>query len=91
MPKTLKQASFKDFPVNDEPPEPPVEEKMSESDRIEFIREHGTDEMKAGLRAVFSGNKYKPKRNKMWEDRLHKGKKMVKTIVESKDEFELEL
>ncbi len=84
----VKQSSFDDFAINDEPP---IEEEMSETERIEFIRRHGTDEMKAGLRSVFSGNKYKPKRDRMWENRLHKGKKMVKTIINSNDDIEIEL
>lgn len=61
---------------------------MNEKERIDFIRENGTEEMKAGLKAVFGRNDYKPKREEMWENRLHRGKRMVETIRNSngKDE-----
>ncbi|MFO8109777.1 MAG: hypothetical protein R6U17_04560 [Thermoplasmata archaeon] len=73
-----KQTSFQDFVVK----ELPLEECMSEEERIDFIREHGTDTMKRGLNYVLQGNKYKPKKQEMWEDRLHQGKKMVRQILD---------
>jgi len=82
MMNTLKQTSFTDFLVINEPDGP--WDEMSEEERIDFIREHGTDTMIDGLEAVLQGNKYKPKREDMWENRLHKGKRMVKTIIHKK-------
>ncbi len=73
-----KQSSFKDFITK----EVPLEESMSEEERIDFIREHGTDAMKRGLEYILQGNKYKPKKEKMWEERLHQGKKMVRQILD---------
>ncbi len=61
---------------------------MSEDERIDFIREHGTDTMILGLESVLQGNKYKPKREDMWVNRLYKGKRMVRTILEKKGEGE---
>lgn len=62
--------------------------RMSEEERIDYIREHGTCEMKNGLKAVFGRNKYEPKREKMWGDRLLKGVKMVTTLLEKCDDNE---
>lgn len=76
-----KQTSFQDFIVK----ELPLEECMTEEERIDFIREHGTDTMRRGLDFVLQGNKYKPKREEMWDVRLHRGKKMVKRILETRD------
>lgn len=61
-------------------------EDMTEKERIEFIREHGTEAMKDGLKFIFDGNKYKPTREDMWEERLHRGKKMVETILRKREE-----
>ncbi len=61
-------------------------DEMSEEERIDFIREHGTDTMVLGLESVLQGNKYKPKREDMWVNRLYKGKRMVRTILEKKGE-----
>ncbi len=83
MMNNLKQTSFADFLVVDEPDGPCDE--MSEEERIDFIREHGTDTMISGLDAVLQGNKYKPKREDMWENRLYRGKKMVRTIIDKKE------
>ncbi len=73
-----KQSSFQDFITKKEP----LEECMSEEERIDFIREHGTETMKKGLEYVLQGNKYKPKKERMWEERLYEGKKMVRQILE---------
>ena len=81
--KNLKQTSFADFNVVEKAEEP--WDTMSEEERIDFIREHGTDTMLIGLDAVLQGNKYKPKREDMWENRLHRGKKMVRTIIDKKE------
>ena len=56
--------------------------KMSEKERIDFIRDNGSEAQKAGLKAIFGNNQYKPKRMEMWNTRLKKGKRMVQTIVE---------
>ena len=55
---------------------------MSEKERIDFIRDNGSEAQKAGLKAIFGNNQYKPKRINMWNTRLKKGKRMVQTIVE---------
>ncbi len=76
-----KQTSFQDFERREEPPE----ESMSEEERIDFIREHGTESMRRGLDYILQGNKYKPKKEDMWVERLHEGKKMVRRILEMQD------
>lgn len=58
--------------------------RMSEKDRIDFIREYGTDVMKEGLKVVFGNNKYTPIRKDYWEHSLQKGRRMVQTIVEKR-------
>lgn len=58
---------------------PPKE--MTEEERIDFIRKYGSEQQKAGLKAVLNGNKYKIKRKEMWNTRLNKGIRMVQTIV----------
>ncbi len=83
MAETPQQLTFKDFD-RDEKME--IVESMSEKERIKFIREHGTDDMKAGLKSVFDGNRWKPRRENMWIDRLNQGKRMVKTILENQEE-----
>ncbi len=83
MVKGPQQLTFKDFD-RDEKTE--IVEGMSEKERIVFIREHGTEAMKAGLQSVFDGNRWKPRRENMWIDRLDQGKRMVKTILENKEE-----
>ena len=74
------QTSFDDYANSNK-----SSEEMSEKERISFIRENGTESMKRGMEAVFDENKWKPKREKMWNDRLDRGKRMVRTILE-KDE-----
>lgn len=59
-----------------------VVDSMSEEERIEFIRENGTEAQKRGMKSVFDDNKYKPKRQEMWNERLHKGRKMVRVIFQ---------
>lgn len=54
---------------------------MPEEERIEFIREHGTETMKKGLEVIFGRNKYKPIKEDMWKKRLFRGKKMVRKIL----------
>lgn len=83
----MKQFALTDFDRDIEAKRKALE--MSEEERIEFIRDNGTEEMKAGLESVFGSNKYKPVREKMWEERLHNGKKMVRKIIEIEngDEF----
>lgn len=61
-------------------------DNMTEEERIDFIREHGSEQQKAGLRAVLNGNKYKVIRNEMWSTRLKHGKRMVQTILERQSE-----
>ncbi|MFW6141618.1 MAG: hypothetical protein ACOC53_03565 [Candidatus Saliniplasma sp.] len=82
MVESVQQLTFGDFD-RDEKME--IVEEMSEKERIEFIRENGTDAMKSGLNAVFDGNRWKPKRENMWLDRLDQGKRMVKTILENQE------
>ncbi len=59
--------------------------RMSEKERILFIREYGSDVQKDGLKAIFHGNKWKPKPNRenVWK-RTGRGWKMVRTIVKRK-------
>lgn len=57
--------------------------RMTEKERILFIREYGSEDQKRGLKAIFKGNKFKPVRKEMWK-RIGKGKRMVQTIVEKK-------
>ncbi len=83
MTESCQQLTFKDFD-RDEKTE--IVENMSEKERIEFIRANGTEAMKAGLDAVFENNRWKPKRENMWLDRLDQGKRMVKTILENQEE-----
>ncbi len=83
MAERAQQLTFGDFD-RDEKME--IVEEMSEKERIEFIREKGTDAMKAGLNAVFENNRWKPVRKNMWLDRLDQGKRMVKTILENEEE-----
>ncbi len=83
MPERVQQSTFNDFDF-DEKME--IAEEMSEKERIEFIRQKGTDAMKAGLNAVFENNRWKPVRENMWLDRLDQGKRMVKTILENEEE-----
>ncbi|MFO7792390.1 MAG: hypothetical protein R6W73_05330 [Candidatus Saliniplasma sp.] len=83
MAESIQQLTFGDFD-RDEKTE--VVENMSEKERIEFIRDNGTEAMKAGLEAVFEDNRWKPKRENMWLDRLDQGKRMVKTILENQEE-----
>ncbi len=82
MAERPQQLTFGDFD-RDEKME--IAEDMSERERIEFIREKGTEAMKAGLDAVFENNRWKPKRENMWLDRLDQGKRMVKTILENEE------
>ena len=75
-----EQTTFEDYNRSEDPIE-----KMSEKERIKFIRDNGTESMKAGMEAVFDGNKWKPKREDMWVNRLNRGKRMVRTILEKDD------
>lgn len=61
-------------------------DRLTEKERIEFIREYGTETMKDGMKSVFDGNKWKPKRKEMWkrDDGLDKGRRMVQTIIEKR-------
>ncbi|KXB07376.1 hypothetical protein AKJ51_01400 [candidate division MSBL1 archaeon SCGC-AAA382A20] len=59
-----------------------IPEDMTEKERIDFIREYGSEQQKAGLRAVLNGNKYKAIRKEMWNIRLQKGIRMVQTILD---------
>jgi len=54
---------------------------MDEKEKIDFIREHGTEEQKDGLKSVFGRNQYKPKRKKMWKNQLKEGNRMIETIL----------
>ncbi|MFO7992462.1 MAG: hypothetical protein R6U61_09290 [Thermoplasmata archaeon] len=83
MIEEMKQSTFMDF-EDKEIVIDPYADKMSEAERIDFIREHGTESMQRGLNSVFQSNKYKPIKGHMWKGRLHKGKKMVRTIIEKK-------
>lgn len=74
------QTSFEDYEKINNPAD-----DMSERERISFIREKGTEAMKKGMEAVFDGNKWKPKREDMWKNRLNRGKRMVRTILEKED------
>lgn len=58
-------------------------DSMDEEDRIDLIREEGTQEMEDGMKSIFGSNKYKPQKNDMWNNKsqLNKGKKMVMTII----------
>lgn len=60
--------------------------RMTEEERIDFIREHGTEAMKRGLDSIFNGNKYKPARKEMWESRLKRGELMVRRIIERRED-----
>lgn len=55
--------------------------RMRITDRIDLIRDEGTEEMRKGMNAVFGCNLYKPKRKNMWEERLKEGKLMVACIL----------
>lgn len=77
-----KQMTLDEMP---EDVEKPPEEEMTREERIDLIRERGTDAMKAGLDSILDGNKYKPKKERMWREQLKKGKRMVRTILEKKD------
>lgn len=55
--------------------------RLSEKERVAFIRKYGSETQKRGIDAVFGDNKHKPKRKEMWETRLKKGVLMVRTII----------
>lgn len=57
--------------------------RMTEKERILFIREYGNETQKKGMKSIFGNNKYTPKRKEMWK-RMGKGVKMVRTIIEKK-------
>lgn len=80
-----KQLTFADFAVVEKTDPEPWDE-MSEEERIDFIRDHGTESMIRGLEYVLQGNKYKPKKEDMWVNRLYRGKRMVRTIIEKNGE-----
>lgn len=83
MIEEIKQSTFMDFEDKEVVIDPYADE-MSEAERIDFIREHGTESMQRGLDSVFQCNKYKPIKEHMWNSRLHSGKKMIRTIIEKK-------
>lgn len=58
--------------------------RLTEKERIEFIREYGSEQQKDCMDAVFGRNKYEPKRKKLWKNQLDKGKKAVETIISKK-------
>jgi len=72
--------------------EPHIWEEMSEKERIRYIREHGSETIQEGMNSIFKGNEWKPKKEQMWEERLDRGKKLVRAIVRKKrreeDDFE---
>lgn len=57
--------------------------RMTEKQRIDFIREYGTETMLDGLKSIFKNRKYMPVRPEMWR-RMGKGKRMVQTIIEKR-------
>jgi len=65
-------------------------DRLTENERIEFIREYGSECQKEGMKSLLKyphrDNCYtiREERKGMWKDRLDKGKKMVQTIIEKK-------
>jgi len=57
--------------------------RMTEKERIDFIREYGTEVMLDGLNSIFYNRKYTPIKPEMWR-RMGKGKRMVQTIIEKR-------
>lgn len=56
---------------------------MTEKERIEFIRKMGDETIQRGMKSIFGPNKYKPKKEKMW-NRLDRGKKLVRAILQKR-------
>lgn len=55
--------------------------RMTEKERIDFIREYGSEQQKKFMDSVFGRNKYEPKRKWMWKNQLDKGRRAVETII----------
>jgi len=64
--------------------EEPIWEQMSEKERIRYIRRHGDETILDGMKSIFQGHKWKPKRPHQWENQLDRGKKLVRAIVRKK-------
>ncbi|MFW6142586.1 MAG: hypothetical protein ACOC53_08530 [Candidatus Saliniplasma sp.] len=78
MKPLMKQLSLTDLSALS--PEQRAEE-MTEEQRIDFLREHGGEDIQKLIESVFQENKYKPKKERYWNNQLHKGKKMVRRIL----------
>ncbi len=60
-------------------------EDLSEKERIQLLRNEGSDVQKKGLESIFGGNKWKPQkeRERMWAEKLDEGKKPVRELIRS--------
>lgn len=64
--------------------------RMNEKERIDFIREYGSEQQKKGLESILDGNKYKIDKKLAWK-RTRKGILVVRTIVAKRiGKFDLE-
>lgn len=65
-------------------------DRLTEKERIDFIRKYGSEQQKDGLKSILKyphrNNCYtiKEDRKMMWKDRLNKGRRMVQSIIEKK-------
>lgn len=54
--------------------------RMSEKERIDFIREYGSEQQRETLESILNGNKYKVDKEMSWKE-TKKGILPVRTIV----------
>jgi len=57
---------------------------LNEKERIDFLKNYAESKeneiLQRGLDSIFGANKYKPKKEDLWE-RLDRGKKLVRGII----------
>jgi len=60
-------------------------EDLSEKERIQLLRNEGSEVQRKGLRSIFGGNKWKPQKNRerMWVEKLDEGRKPVRELIRS--------
>ncbi|MEF8873681.1 MAG: hypothetical protein V5A88_03300 [Candidatus Thermoplasmatota archaeon] len=60
-------------------------EDLSEKERIQLLRNEGSEVQKKGLESIFGGNKWKPQkeRERMWAEKLDEGRKPVRELIRS--------
>ncbi|GEM_PF-2868379 len=62
-----------------------IADDLSEKERIQLLRNEGSDVQKKGIESIFGGNKWKPqkKRENMWVEKLDEGRKPVRELIRS--------